>query len=97
MTISFNNLKPYYQQFNLGRYETEYRAESDIILTVYSNGSCDITAGLGSNNLHGLQNEDLHKGKYKTPYFAYKCIPRFKTVKDAEWYFNKWLSQRKEG
>ncbi|AHK11472.1 hypothetical protein S140_62 [Shewanella sp. phage 1/40] len=94
--MKFKDLKPFFQRFSLGAYETEYRSKGSIILSVYSDGTCDIAAGVGTNNLHFLQDKDLHRGDYQVPYFAYKANTRFESVDVAEVLFNKWLENNKE-
>jgi hypothetical protein len=75
---------------------TEYRMGGRILLHVFPSGQCQISCGLGTNNVHYLQNRDLHKGRWKTPYFAYKAAVQFSNVEVAELYFKKWLLVRDE-
>ncbi len=69
---------------------TEYRGDARIFLTVKPNGNAYITAGMGTNNVHGLQEKDLHKGKYTPPYFAYKCIHLYESVDVVLARYNAW-------
>ena len=62
----------------------------DVFLTVEPNGKAYITTGVGTNNIHGLQIEDLHDGKYEIPYFAYKKIHKYADKNLALTAYNEW-------
>lgn len=100
--IKFEDLTPSYQRFILGKMDVDYRAGDNIVLEVFKNGTACITIGYhhcsGSAGLnpHGLQNDNLHKGRYKTPYFAYKNVHIYKSVEAALAAYNKWLEHREE-
>lgn len=82
--------------FLLGYEETEYRARGRVTLHVYSNGTCRIMVGTGTNNIHVLSHEvaDMHKTKFEAPYFCYKYGTTFKDVRTASYYYNKWKEKR---
>jgi hypothetical protein len=70
--------------------DTDYRTNADIFLTVRTSGKAHISAGINSNNPHFLQNNDLHNGEFKTPYFAYKSILVYPNVDTALAAYNQW-------
>lgn len=76
--------------------DTEYRSNARIFLTVKPSGDAYISAGKGSGNEHGLQVEDLHRGKYKTPYFAYKNFTLYPNANSALRAYNEWKKRLPE-
>lgn len=92
--IKFENLQISSQVFYfIETITTEYRCDARIFLTVNIDGTAYITAGHGTNNVHGLQVEDLHKGAYITPYFAYKNITLYPNVDAALNAYNEWKTR----
>ncbi len=95
--IKFENLKISSDvHYYIETLTTEYRTNARIFLTVQVSGKAYITAGKGSNNEHGLQVNDLHKGKYTTPYFSYKNISLYPSVDAALEAYNEWKTRLPE-
>ena len=80
--------------YHLDKHAVDYLGETCVRLIVQPDGKAYIQAGRGSNNVHGLQGRDLHKGAYPTPYFAYKNTTLWNSVEDAMAQYNKWRGRR---
>lgn len=99
--MKLDELTPVYQRYILGEYKTEGHTKGTIVLEILEDGSAFITIGnfycdSEGLNVHGLITIDLHKGKYKVPYFVYKSATKFVDADEALEAFSKWLEHRKE-